>query len=158
MVSRDRYLLLFALGLVLVLNPVYLFPNGVPHEEAITYQAEQIDTVEDVHRNLPPSAVLDCTRPITHGECVQAHRIGYDGRLFVNTNVRVALEDDETGLYFGYDYVRFARGYTEPNASLNKENRTLILSLTPVSQEKILVVSDYKYFNFICFVENAVRS
>lgn len=141
MAPRDRYLLLFALGLVLVLNPVYLFPNGVPHEEEITYQAHQVETVEDVHRNLPTFAILYCTELITHRECIQARQIGYGGRRSVENDTRVALEDDETGLYFAYDYVRFGQGYAEPNASLN--NGTLILSLTPVSQEHVL--SEYAF-------------
>ncbi|MFB6295724.1 MAG: hypothetical protein ABEH66_02660 [Halobacteriales archaeon] len=136
MAARDRYLLLFVLGLVLVLNPVYLFPGGVPHEEAITYRAEQVETVADAHRTLPASAILDCTGPIVHRECVQAHRIGYGGRLPVDNDTRVALEDDEKGLYAGYDYVRFPQGYAEPNASL--DGGTLLLSLVPASREQIL--------------------
>ncbi|WP_136688889.1 hypothetical protein [Halorhabdus amylolytica] len=136
MAPRDRYLLLFALGLVLVVNPVYLFPNGVPREEAVTYRAEQIETVEDAHNELPVFAVLDCARTITHRECVQARQVGYDGRLAVDTDTEVVPEDDETGLYFGYDYVRFAQGYAKPNASL--DDGTLVLSFGPVSRDHVL--------------------
>jgi hypothetical protein len=136
MAPRDRYLLLFLLGLGLVLNPVYLFPDGVPHEEEITYQAEQVEGVAEAHRDLPTFAVLDCSDAITHRECVQARQIGYDGRRVVENDTPVALVDDERGLYFAYDYVRFDRGYAAPNASV--DNGTLVLSFSPVSQRRVL--------------------
>lgn len=136
MTPRNRSLLLFALGLILVLNPVYVFPNGVPYEEQITYRAERIDRVGETHRKLPTSAVLDCRGPISHRECVQAHRVGYDGRVLVENETRVALEDEETGLYVGYEYVRFDRGYTRPTASV--EGGNLVLSYDPVSQKRVL--------------------
>lgn len=58
-------------------------------------------------RDLPSSAVLDCSNTNAHRECVQARAIGHDGHPVVATDTRVTLSDDERGLYAGYDYVRF---------------------------------------------------
>ncbi|QSG06623.1 hypothetical protein [Halapricum desulfuricans] len=136
MTPRDKYFLLFVLGLVLVLNPVYLFSNGVPSETDITYRAEEVERVLDVD-HLPFYSILSCSKePLDRRECVQAHQVGYGGRLGVNNDSKVVLEDDETGLHFDYDFVRFDQGYAKPNASI--DGGRLVLSFDPVSQKQVL--------------------
>lgn len=90
-----------------MLNPAYPFPGGVPYEETVSYRAERVETVGEVSRDLPSSAVLDCSDTIAHRECVQARAIGYDEHRVVANDTRVTLPDDERGLYAAYDYVRF---------------------------------------------------
>ncbi len=136
MEPRTRALLLFSLGIVLVLNPVYLFPGGVPGEKTYTYRAEQVETHYDFADAVRPSAVLDCSGSIHHRECVLARQVGYGGTLRVNNDTSVHLEDDERGLFFGYDYVRFDEGYARPNATV--QNGTLVLSNEPRSQTLVL--------------------
>lgn len=51
MASRRRALLLFGLGILLVLNRVYLSPDGVPVEKTYTYSITRYPTATD--RPLP---------------------------------------------------------------------------------------------------------
>lgn len=155
MQPRDRALLLFAVGILLALNPVYLFPGGVPYQEAVTYRAERVENplYEDVY---PVEAVLDCSGPMHHRECVQATRVGYDGTLRVDTDREVHLPDDGQGLYSVYEYVHFDSGYARPNATV--ENGTLVLSFEPVAERAVMDRYAASYESLPPVAKRAVRN
>lgn len=138
MEPRDRALLLFALGLLLVLNPVYLYPGGVPYEETNTYRAERVDSLEVAidHGGIYPSRVLDCSDGILYRECVLAHQVGYDGTWRVDAGAAVHLEDDDHGLYADYEYVLFSEGVARPNATV--ENGSVVLTLEASNETAVM--------------------
>lgn len=53
------------------------------------------------------SAVLDCADSIVRRECILARQVGYGGVFRVDNNTAAQLEDDEHGVFVGYDYIRF---------------------------------------------------
>jgi len=139
---RDRALLLFVVGIVLVLNPVYLFPNGVPHEKPVTYRAEVIERPDPYASSVPGYAILDCSSEIHHRACVQAKQVGYNGSTRVD-DAAFHLHDEESGLYTDYEYVRFREGYAKPNAT--GRNGTLVLSYEPRTTEAVMSEYAYQY-------------
>ncbi|MFB6183268.1 MAG: hypothetical protein ABEI96_01825 [Haloarculaceae archaeon] len=155
---RDRALLLFGVGLLLVLNPVYLFPGGVPARERVTYRAERVERPDAYGTSIPAFAVLDCSDGIAHRECVQATRVGYDGTLRVDTDREVSLSgaDGQRRLYFGYEFVRFEAGYARPNATV--ENGTLVLSYDSVSKATVMKRYAYPYDGLPSLGKRAVRN
>lgn len=152
---RDRALLMFGLGILLVLNPVYLFPGGIPGEKTYTYRAERVDTYYEFRDAVRPSAVLDCSDGISHRECVQARRVGYGGTVTVDNDTAVRLEDDERGLFFGYDYVWFDEGLARPTATV--DNGTLVLSTEPRSRTAVLEEFAVEYADLPAVGRRAVR-
>lgn len=133
--SRKKTLLLFGVALLLILNPVYLFPGDGLAVERVTYEAERVENPTAMGPSVPYDAVLECGGETHYRECVQAQRVGYDGEMRV-PNVTAHLEDDERGLFYGWDFVRFEAGYARPNASL--DDGTLVLSFEPVSSETVM--------------------
>lgn len=146
MEPRDRALLLFGLGLLLVLNPVYLYPGGVPYEKTYTYRAERVESLEMAmgYDAIHHSRVLDCTHGIHHRACVQAHQVGYDGTWRVDNETPVHLEDDDHGLYTDYEYVMLPGGVARPNATA--DNGSVVLSLEASNETDVMAryAADYE--------------
>lgn len=134
MEPRDKAVLSFALGVLLILNPVYLFPGGVPGEKTYTYEAERIETDHDFERAVHPSAVLDCSGTITSYDCVLLREVGYNETLRIDNDTAVHLRDDDRW-FFDFEYVRFEDGYVRPTATI--ENGTLELSTEPQNQTQV---------------------
>lgn len=138
MAPRDRALLGFLLGLLLVLNPVFVFPQGLPAEKTFEYRATPLERqgmADDALRSRGVD-VVDCDRSPAQRTCVYAGRVGYNGERRIENATVSRLPDDRNGLYTHYEYVRFEEGLARPNATL--ENGSLVLSFDPVATDAVL--------------------
>lgn len=138
MQPRNRALLGFLLGILLVLNPVFVFPQGLPAEKTFEYRAEPIERqgmTDDALRSRGVD-VVNCDRSPAQRTCVYAARVGYGGERRIENASVADLPDDRNGLSTHYEYVRFEEGLARPNATL--ENGALVLSFDPVSADAVL--------------------
>lgn len=130
-----RQAVLFGLGILLVLNPLYVFPQGVPTVEHAEFSAEVVDRLPELVDQVPPTAVLECDLPTHHRECIQARAVGYNGSKRV-PETDVSLHGDGSGLHYGWDYVEFDAGFAKPNETVN--NGTLVLTFEPRTRQQVM--------------------
>ncbi|MGB9957130.1 hypothetical protein ACOZ4B_12170 [Haloferax prahovense] len=118
------------LGVALLANPLYLYPDGVSYEKTYTYEASAVDYLP--HTSDAFYRVKSCGwNPLQSAECAAI--------IDMARGDPVELElDPDRGVdpeFWSFDYVRADGRYFEPNATL--DGRTLTLSLHPVSTETV---------------------
>jgi hypothetical protein len=130
-----RQAVLFGLGIRLVLNPLYVFPQGVPTVERAEFSAEVVDRPPELVGQVPPNAILECDSPTRQRECIQARAVGYNGsKRFPETDV--SLHDDGSGLHYAWDYVKFDAGFAKPNETV--DTGTLVLTFEPRTRQQVM--------------------
>jgi hypothetical protein len=131
-VNREyrRALVLVVLGVALLANPLYLYPEDASRETTYTYDATPTDRIPE--RLDSAADVRSCGwHPMQSWECA-VFRDAARG-----DPVELPLRPDETvgEELFHVDYVRTLEGYYRPNATV--ENGTLALTLRPASRETV---------------------
>lgn len=138
MVHRPYWpLVLVAVGVVLLLNPLYLYPGGVPAEQTYTLRAEQVDDLGGVLRSGETGAkILHCSAgagPHENRNCVFESLVGPNGTLVIQNRSLSDGTADGDALRYPFDYVTFdgKTEFYEPRT--RTENGSVVLSLDPVS-------------------------
>ncbi|WP_148413743.1 hypothetical protein [Haloferax sp. KTX1] len=123
-------LVLLVLGVALLANPLYLYPDGVSYEKTYTYEASAID--------YPPQTgdasyrVKSCGwNPLQSAECAAIMDMARGDPV----ELQLDPDRDVYSEFWSFDYVRTDGRYFEPNATL--DGRTLTLSVDPVSTETV---------------------
>ena len=136
--SRTKFLLLFIVGVALVLNPVYLYPEGVPTVEKKTFEVAETNVTTPITND----DILECTGDINYRACVQALRIGYNGSEAITD---LPAELGITGeMYYSWDFVRFEEGYARPTAA-STEDDTVVIGFEPVDTETVIAEAATPY-------------
>jgi hypothetical protein len=140
---RHRRALLFGLlGVTLLANPLYLYPENVSHGTTYTYETTETDRIPqrtDTHTDIERCDLND----FGSDTCVVASDMASGDPVEVSlADGEVSLADGEVTagnideeLFRAYDFVRLESRYYEPTAIV--ENRTLRLSLNPVSEQSV---------------------
>ena len=141
MVSRrDRALLAAVVGTLLVLNPVWAFPDGGQTRLTYEYRAEPVDdlaaaVVDHGEYAVDGHLVLTC-RPggVDDRSCVFERRIGPNGTLRVDAPSNVSVEGGR--LHSSYEYVYFGgSAFHRPRTTV--ENGAIVLSFRRVDAEAV---------------------
>jgi hypothetical protein len=130
------------LGVTLLANPLYLYPEGVSYETTYTYEAAPIDYLP--YDSQTTTEFKSCGwNPLQSAECAFVEEMADGDAVEVRLDADRGVDDE----FWSYDYVRANGRYYEPNATLEEndtlegdetgESRTLTLSLEPVSEETV---------------------
>lgn len=125
-----RALGLLLLGVTLLANPLYLYPDGVSYETTYTYEASTVDYLPSTAHT--SSHFKSCGwNPLQSAECAVINDMAR------GDSVELRLDPDRgvDSEFWSFDYVRADGRYYEPNTTL--EGHNLTLSLTPVSEETV---------------------
>lgn len=138
--SRQLWpLVLVAIGVVLVLNPVYLYPNGVPHEQTYRLQGERPDDLGAIlSAGDRGGSILDCpseSAPFESRSCVFESLVTPNQSLLLPNRTLADSHSDDDRLQYPFDFVRLQSGFYEPQA--REENGSVALSLEPVTVEAV---------------------
>ncbi|ELZ73868.1 hypothetical protein C457_01255 [Haloferax prahovense DSM 18310] len=128
--ENRRAVVLLVLGVALLANPLYLYPDGVSSEKTYTYEASAVDylphTADAFYR------VKSCGwNPLQSAECASIIDMARGDPV----ELELDPDRDVHPEFWSFDYVRADGRYFEPNATL--DGRTLTLSLHPVSTETV---------------------
>ncbi|CQR49337.1 MULTISPECIES: hypothetical protein [Haloferax] len=121
---------LLVLGVALLANPLYLYPDGVSYEKTYTYEASAVDYLP--HTSDTFYRVKSCGwNPLQSAECVPIIDMARGDPV----EVELDPDRDVYSEFWSFDYVRTDGRYFEPNATL--DGRTLTLSVDPVPTETV---------------------
>lgn len=142
MFDRDtRPLVLVAIGVLLVLNPLYLFPGGPPAERTYELRAEQPDSLESVVLDVDEGdRIRYCepgAGPHQHRACLYESLVGPDGTYRIENRTLSNGVLDGGGLAAGYSYVYFGseRGFYEPTVGVDGDD--IVLGFDDVSARAV---------------------
>ena len=127
-----RATVLVVLGVTLLANPLYLYPENVSYEETVTFEAESATYVPNHHDDLDARIRSCAWHPMRSWECAILRDLARGDR------VELPLDADQTvsrDLFGSLDYVRTADGYFRPNHTVTKG--TLVLTLEPVGEATV---------------------
>ncbi|SFR33387.1 hypothetical protein [Halogeometricum limi] len=146
-----RALLFAVLGVLLLGNHVYAYPDGVSSEERITYEATEADGVPDAEYVRTTVDVRRCSwTPIRSRTCAFERSLDDGGAL------RVPVGDEPTReTYAAHDFVRTPEGYFRPNTTL--EDGALVLRLDPVSESTVRDALATEFDRAPEYVQTAIR-
>lgn len=133
---RHRRALLFCLlGVALLANPLYLYPENVSYETTYTYEATETDRIPH-HADIDTEIERCSLIGVGSDTCVVARDMAS------GEPVEVPLEDSEEtaenlrdDLFWEYDFVSVGSSYYEPNVTV--ANRAVRLSLDPVAEQTV---------------------
>ena len=125
-----RGFVFFLLGVALLANPLYLYPDGVSYETTYTYEASPVDYLP--HTPHVDYLFKSCGwNPLQSAECAVVDDMARGDTVELRLDPDRGVADE----FWSFDYVRVDGRYFEPNATL--DGRTLTLSLDPVSEETV---------------------
>ena len=146
--TYDRSLLMVAVGVVLLLNPAYLYPHGGPQRVTYEFQADRADGLGELDADVwdvDDSAVLRCTGTIHRRACLLERQLGANGTLTVTNATLYRDEQDRIRLSTGYRYVHLRSGFYEPR--VNESNGSVVLRLARVNRTTVVrdLATEYEY-------------
>ncbi|KAB1192732.1 hypothetical protein GJR96_04460 [Haloferax sp. MBLA0076] len=125
-----RGFVLLLLGVALLANPLYLYPENVSYETEYTYEASTIDHLP--HTSHVTYRFTSCGwNPLQSAECAVVNDMARGDAVELRLDPDRGVDDE----LWSFEYVRADGRYFEPNATL--DGRTLTLSLDPVSEETV---------------------
>ncbi|WP_411965061.1 hypothetical protein [Haloferax sp. YSMS24] len=128
--QNRRGFVFLLLGVALLANPLYLYPDGVSYETTYTYEASAVDHLP--HTTHTDYHFKSCGwNPLQSAECAVVNDMAR------GDSVELRLDPDRgvDAEFWSFDYVRVDGRYFEPNATL--DGRELTLSLDRVSAETV---------------------
>ena len=153
--TYDRGLLVVAIGVVLLLNPVYFYPNGGPETTTYRIEAELVDGQPTVSEyNDHGGSILKCTGFVDDRTCLFERHVGPNGTFVVDNRSSLYRSDGEFWVSTDYQYVFFGPGYYEPR--VNVSNGTVVVSLERVNRTTVAREIALQYRNAPEVVQNAV--
>lgn len=118
------------LGVALLANPLYLYPDGVSSETTYTYEASTVDSLP--HTTHTDYHFKSCEwNPLQSAECAVVNDMARGDPVELRLDPDRGVDSE----FWSFDYVRADGRYFEPNATL--DGRELTLSLDPVSAETV---------------------
>ncbi|WP_410765980.1 hypothetical protein [Haloferax sp. DFSO60] len=142
---------LLVLGVALLANPLYLYPESVSYETELTYEAEETARIPKQAETW--TDIKWCYGATSTREC------GVAAALTDGDSLRVPLDHDRTldePLPNDYDYVRIDGQYYEPVESI--ENSTLVIELEPVADETVRNAAAEEYADARSFARSAIEN
>ncbi|MFC7204932.1 hypothetical protein ACFQJC_15550 [Haloferax namakaokahaiae] len=146
-----RAFVLLLLGVTLLANPLYLYPEDVSYETTYTYEASAVDYLPNTARTF--YHFKSCGwNPLQSAECAVINDMAR------GDSVELRLDPDRgvDSEFWSFDYVRADGRYFEPNATL--DGRTLTLSLTPVSEATVKRALSEDFDETPPYIREAVRN
>lgn len=136
--AYDSALVMVAVGVALMLSPVYFYPHGGPRHVTQEFRADRVavaalDDADVI--DLADADVLLCTGTIHRRACLLERRIGPNGTLSVDDTTLYRDEDGDTQASSDYQYVYLDGGFYEPRVS--EANGSAMLRLQPVNKSTV---------------------
>ncbi|WP_135852697.1 hypothetical protein [Halorussus salinus] len=137
--AHDAGIGLAILGVLLLLNPMYLYPDGGPDRVTFELRAERVNASALDDSNLiatGDSAVAACTGTAHRRSCLFERRVGANGTLTVEETRLYRDGDGEVAVSADYRYVYLDGEFYEPRAEavggsavlrLERVNRTVLV-------------------------------
>lgn len=134
----DRGLLLAIVGTLLLLNPLYVYPDGGRYVQTYGFESTQVNgSVTSSLVQFDDRRVLECG--LDRGRsCLLERGIGPNGTLVVDDASALDDQRDDGRLVSSYRYVHLDSGFYRPNATVS--NGSVVLSLERV--DPAVVASD----------------
>lgn len=157
--AHDAGIGLAILGVLLLLNPVYLYPHGGPQEKTLQFEAERVGTSDlgDVSiLDVADSSVLVCTGTTNRRECLFERRVGTNGSLTVENVTFYRTEDGEMRSYTHYLYVYLDGGFYEPRAE--ETNGSVVLRLERVNETTVTQTFTTEFEHALPVLQRAIEN
>jgi hypothetical protein len=146
-----RGFVLLLVGVALLANPLYLYPENVSYETDVTFEAQQIDEIPqhgrlgmDLRYGSLETNIHWC--PGTGRECAIAEALADGQTLTYDIPSHHDPSDDDEPLHADYDYVRLTDGqdsFYRPTQTV--ENGSVVLSLEQVDEETVMQAAAEEY-------------
>lgn len=146
-IASNRRLFVFVVGLLLVLNPTYLYPDGGHRVVRMEYEATELEGVpaDGAIADDGESDILWCEAIDEERACILERRIGANGTMPVNNSSALRRGwNEKIRLSAPYDYVKLPTGFYEPVT--NVSGQSVVLRLRPVERSSVaaFVARDYR--------------
>ena len=134
----DRGILLAIVGTLLLLNPLYVYPDGGHYVQTYGFESTQVNgSIASSLVRLDDRRVLRCGLDWRRS-CLLERGIGPNGTLIVDDASALDDERDDGRLFSSYRYVYLDSAIYRPNATVS--NGSVVLSLERV--DPAVVASD----------------